>query len=95
MQDYADAVVGVPGEGLNVEQRKRLTIGVELVAKPPLLLFVDEPTSGLDSQSSWAVLDLLENLSKAGQSILCTINSPTIRHAVPEVRPLVVTRRRR
>ena len=38
------AVVGVPGEGLNVEQRKRLTIGVELAAKPDLLLFFDEPT---------------------------------------------------
>ena len=25
MEEYADAVVGVPGEGLNVEQRKRLT----------------------------------------------------------------------
>lgn len=77
MQDYADAVVGVLGEGLNVEQRKRLTIGVELAAKPPLLLFVDEPTSGLDSQTSWAVLDLLEKLSKAGQSILCTIHQPS------------------
>lgn len=40
METYADAVVGVPGEGLNVEQRKRLTIGVELVAKPELLLFL-------------------------------------------------------
>ncbi|KAK1597502.1 ABC-2 type transporter-domain-containing protein [Colletotrichum navitas] len=77
MQDYADAVVGVLGEGLNVEQRKRLTIGVELAAKPPLLLFVDEPTSGLDSQTSWAILDLLEKLSKAGQSILCTIHQPS------------------
>ena len=38
MDEYSDAVVGVPGEGLNVEQRKRLTIGVELVAKPELLL---------------------------------------------------------
>lgn len=77
MQDYADAVVGVLGEGLNVEQRKRLTIGVELAARPPLLLFVDEPTSGLDSQTSWAILDLLEKLSKAGQSILCTIHQPS------------------
>ncbi|KAJ9122565.1 ABC multidrug transporter mdr3 [Naganishia vaughanmartiniae] len=34
MDTYANAVVGVLGEGLNVEQRKRLTIGVELVAKP-------------------------------------------------------------
>ena len=47
MQDFAEAVVGIPGEGLNVEQRKRLTIGVELAAKPDLLLFLDEPTSGL------------------------------------------------
>lgn len=29
MEEYADAVIGYPGEGLNVEQRKRLTIGVE------------------------------------------------------------------
>ncbi|KAF7555659.1 hypothetical protein G7Z17_g1989 [Cylindrodendrum hubeiense] len=70
MDEYADAIIGVPGEGLNVEQRKRLTIAVELAAKPPLLLFVDEPTSGLDSQTSWAILDLLEKLNKAGQAIL-------------------------
>lgn len=77
MEEYSDAVVGVPGEGLNVEQRKRLTIGVELAAKPPLLLFVDEPTSGLDSQTSWAILDLLEKLTKSGQAILCTIHQPS------------------
>ena len=77
MEEYADAIVGVPGEGLNVEQRKRLTIGVELAAKPPLLLFVDEPTSGLDSQTSWAILDLLEKLTKSGQAILCTIHQPS------------------
>lgn len=77
MEEYADAVVGVPGEGLNVEQRKRLTIGVELAAKPPLLLFVDEPTSGLDSQTSWAILDLLEKLTQAGQAVLCTIHQPS------------------
>ena len=44
MEDFAEAVVGVPGQGLNVEQRKLLTIGVELAAKPKLLLFLDEPT---------------------------------------------------
>lgn len=77
MEDYADAVVGVPGEGLNIEQRKRLTIGVELAAKPPLLLFVDEPTSGLDSQTSWAILNLLEKLTQAGQAIVCTIHQPS------------------
>ncbi|OAP65341.1 hypothetical protein AYL99_01313 [Fonsecaea erecta] len=77
MSEYADAVVGVPGEGLNVEQRKRLTIGVELAAKPELLLFLDEPTSGLDSQTSWSILDLLEKLKQNGQAILCTIHQPS------------------
>lgn len=47
MEEYADAVVGVPGSGLNVEQRKRLTIGVELAARPSLLLFLDEPVRSL------------------------------------------------
>ncbi|PLN79457.1 putative multidrug resistance ABC transporter [Aspergillus taichungensis] len=77
MTEYADAIIGVPGEGLNVEQRKRLTICVELAAKPALLLFLDEPTSGLDSQTSWAILDLLDKLKKNGQAILCTIHQPS------------------
>lgn len=70
-------VVGVPGEGLNVEQRKRLTIGVEMAAKPALLLFLDEPTSGLDSQTAWSILALLRKLANNGQAVLCTIHQPS------------------
>ncbi|KAJ4360097.1 uncharacterized protein N0V89_000656 [Didymosphaeria variabile] len=77
MEDFANAVVGVPGQGLNVEQRKLLTIGVELAAKPKLLLFLDEPTSGLDSQSSWAICAFLRKLADAGQAVLCTIHQPS------------------
>ncbi|KAG7660524.1 uncharacterized protein J8A68_005943 [[Candida] subhashii] len=77
MEEYADALVGVAGEGLNVEQRKRLTIGVELVAKPKLLLFLDEPTSGLDSQTAWSICKLLRKLADHGQAILCTIHQPS------------------
>ncbi|KAK4702442.1 hypothetical protein P7C70_g3780, partial [Phenoliferia sp. Uapishka_3] len=77
MEDYAEAVVGVPGEGLNVEQRKRLTIGVELAAKPDLLLFLDEPSSGLDSQTAWSMVRLCRKLANSGQAILCTIHQPS------------------
>lgn len=77
MEDFAEAVVGVPGEGLNVEQRKLLTIGVELAAKPKLLLFLDEPTSGLDSQSAWAICAFLRKLADSGQAVLCTIHQPS------------------
>jgi ATP-binding cassette subfamily G (WHITE) protein 2 (PDR) len=81
MHDWADAVVGpVPGRGggLSLEQRKRLSIGVELVAKPSMLLFLDEPTSGLDGPSSEAIVALLKRLAVVdGLAILCTIHQPS------------------
>ena len=77
MEDFSEAIVGNPGEGLNVEQRKLLTIGVELAAKPALLLFLDEPTSGLDSQSSWSIIAFLRKLADNGQAVLSTIHQPS------------------
>ncbi|KAJ7150350.1 ABC-2 type transporter-domain-containing protein [Mycena filopes] len=73
LQDLSEALVF----SLNVESRKRLTIGVELASKPELLLFLDEPTSGLDSQSAWNVVRFLRKLADQGQSILCTIHQPS------------------
>ncbi|KAJ4982755.1 multidrug resistance protein cdr1 [Stagonosporopsis vannaccii] len=77
LEEYAEAVIGIPGNGLSPEKRKRTTIGLELVARPSLLIFVDEPTSGLDSQSAWSIVKLLRDLADAGQSILCTIHQPS------------------
>ncbi|KAI9671630.1 MAG: hypothetical protein M1831_003158 [Alyxoria varia] len=77
MEDFAEAVIGSPGEGLNVEQRKLLSISVELAAKPDLLLFLDEPTSGLDSQSSWGICTFLKKLADNGQAVLSTIHQPS------------------
>ncbi|CAN8098395.1 unnamed protein product [Discula destructiva] len=76
MENIADAIIGSPEAGLTVEQRKRVTIGVELAAKPQLLLFLDEPTSGLDSQSAYNIVRFLQKLARAGQAILCTIHQP-------------------
>lgn len=76
MEDIADAIIGSPESGLAAEQRKRVTIGVELAAKPELLLFLDEPTSGLDSQSAFNIVRFLRKLAAAGQAILCTIHQP-------------------
>lgn len=66
----------MPGAGLGIEQRKRLTIAVELVAKPSIL-FLDEPTSGLDGQSSFIIVSFLRKLVKSGQAVLCTIHQPS------------------
>lgn len=77
MEDFAEAVVGNPGNGLNVCQRKLLSIGVELAAKPELLIFLDEPTSGLDSQSAWAICTFMRKLAHHGQAVLATIHQPS------------------
>jgi ATP-binding cassette subfamily G (WHITE) protein 2 (SNQ2) len=69
MESFAEAIVGDPGNGLNVEQRKRLTIAVELAARPKLLLFLDEPTSGLDAQAAWSIVRFLRKLADAGQAV--------------------------
>ncbi|KAH9822134.1 ABC-2 type transporter-domain-containing protein [Melampsora americana] len=76
MEDLADAIIGFPGFGLGVEARKKLTIGVELAAKPQSLLFLDEPTSGLDAQSAHSIIRILQKLAETGQAILCTIHQP-------------------
>lgn len=77
MSDFAEAIVGSPGQGLNVERRKLLSIGVELAARPSVLLFLDEPTTGLDSQSAYGVITFLRMLANSGQCVLCTIHQPS------------------
>ncbi|KAI5235384.1 putative Brefeldin A resistance protein [Aureobasidium subglaciale] len=78
MHDIADCLVGTSGgAGLSIEQRKRLTIGVELVAKPSVLVFLDEPTSGLDGQAAFNTVRFLKKLAAAGQAVLVTIHQPS------------------
>ncbi|KAH6685828.1 brefeldin A resistance protein [Plectosphaerella plurivora] len=77
MRTIAGATIGRIGEGLNQEQRKRLTIGVELASKPELLMFLDEPTSGLDSGAAFNIVRFLRKLADAGQAVLCTIHQPS------------------
>ncbi|KAH0496084.1 hypothetical protein TgHK011_003466 [Trichoderma gracile] len=77
MRDIAGATIGKVGQGLDQEQRKRLTIGVELASKPELLMFLDEPTSGLDSGAAFNIVRFLRKLADAGQAVLCTIHQPS------------------
>ncbi|EMT73996.1 ABC transporter G family member 17 [Fusarium odoratissimum] len=77
LYDLTDTLIGDIGVGLNVEQRKRVTIGVELVSKPSLLIFLDEPTSGLDGQSAFNTVRFLCKLAAVGQAVLVTIHQPS------------------
>ncbi|MFS8014731.1 Pleiotropic drug resistance protein 1 [Helianthus anomalus] len=69
-----EALVGLPGvNGLSTEQRKRLTIAVELVANPSII-FMDEPTSGLDARAAAIVMRTVRNTVDTGRTVVCTIH---------------------
>ncbi|XP_047944619.1 pleiotropic drug resistance protein 1-like [Salvia hispanica] len=73
-----EALVGLPGvSGLSTEQRKRLTIAVELVANPSII-FMDEPTSGLDARAAAIVMRTVRNTVNTGRTVVCTIHQPSI-----------------
>ncbi|KAL7999149.1 putative AAA+ ATPase domain, pigment precursor permease/Protein ATP-binding cassette sub-family G [Plasmopara halstedii] len=62
---------------LSVEQKKRVTIGVEVVSNPSIL-FLDEPTSGLDARSALIVMRGVQSIARRGRTVLCTIHQPSI-----------------
>ncbi|WRX26097.1 ABC transporter-like [Theobroma cacao] len=68
LDNLKDAIVGLPGvTGLSTEQRKRLTIAVELVANPSII-FMDEPTSGLDARAAAIVMRTVRNTVDTGRT---------------------------
>ncbi|KAJ0713454.1 putative ABC-type ferric hydroxamate transporter [Helianthus annuus] len=78
LDNLKDTVVGLPGiSGLSTEQRKRLTIAVELVANPSII-FMDEPTSGLDARAAAIVMRTVRNTVDTGRTVVCTIHQPSI-----------------
>jgi ABC-type multidrug transport system ATPase subunit len=61
-------------KGLSGGERKRTSIGYELIAEPPLMI-LDEPTSGLDSNTSLKIMKLIQREALDGnKSIICTIH---------------------
>ncbi|KAK1397153.1 ABC transporter domain-containing protein [Heracleum sosnowskyi] len=65
-------------KGISGGERKRTSIGYEILVDPSLLL-LDEPTSGLDSTSANRLLLILQDVAKAGRTIITTIHQPSSR----------------
>ena len=62
-------------KGVSGGERKRTSIGVELITNPSLI-FLDEPTTGLDSYTATQVMTLLSKLAQSGRTIIQTIHQP-------------------
>jgi ABC-type multidrug transport system ATPase subunit len=76
LEQCADTYVGgALLKGISGGERKRTSIGVELVVRPAMV-FLDEPTSGLDSFSAVQLCQVLKKVANAGSSVLFTIHQP-------------------
>ena len=62
--------------GISGGERKRTSIGYELITEPSLLL-LDEPTSGLDSSTAFRIMNVLKKEARRGMTILTTIHQPS------------------
>lgn len=77
LQKCQDTIVGdIFHRGLSGGEKKRTSIGVELVSKPNLL-FLDEPTTGLDSTTALDIIMNINELKKQDMTIICTIHQPS------------------
>ncbi|KAL3922583.1 MAG: hypothetical protein SGILL_002124 [Bacillariaceae sp.] len=77
LENCADTYVGgALLKGISGGERKRCSVGVELVVRPAMV-FLDEPTSGLDSFSAIQLCQVLKKVANAGSSVLFTIHQPS------------------
>lgn len=81
LKHVSDSFVGDDEEnrGISGGERKRVSIGVDLIHNPSILL-LDEPTSGLDSSSALQVIELLASMAKSKQrTVVISIHQPSYR----------------
>ncbi|CAI5705208.1 unnamed protein product [Peronospora effusa] len=64
--------------GISGGERRRVSIGMELVTSPQILI-LDEPTSGLDSSSAHSVVKLIKELASHGRIVVLSIHQPSAR----------------
>ncbi|KAG0085172.1 hypothetical protein BGZ92_009204 [Podila epicladia] len=76
LRECADVMVGsIENSGISGGQRRRVSIGMQLVIEPACL-FLDEPTSGLDAVTAMSVVQTLKTVAACGRTVVCTIHQP-------------------
>lgn len=76
LKEAADTRVGSTNHrGLSGGEKRRVSIGVQMLANPSVL-FLDEPTTGLDASSAFQLVRTLKNLAAKGRTVVLTIHQP-------------------
>lgn len=76
LKECTDVIIGNDAvKGCSGGQRRRVSIGIQLVTEPACL-FLDEPTTGLDALTANAVVLTLKQIADSGRTVVCTIHQP-------------------
>ncbi|OVA12048.1 ABC transporter-like [Macleaya cordata] len=79
LQRCRNSMIGGPlFRGISGGEKKRVSIGQEMLINPSLLL-LDEPTSGLDSTTAQRILNTIKHLASGGRTVVITIHQPSSR----------------
>ncbi|XP_047339230.1 ABC transporter G family member 14-like [Impatiens glandulifera] len=74
-----NSMIGGPlFRGISGGEKKRVSIGQEMLINPSLLL-LDEPTSGLDSTTAMRIMTTVKRLASSGRTVVTTIHQPSSR----------------
>ncbi|KAJ9134898.1 hypothetical protein P3X46_032141 [Hevea brasiliensis] len=74
-----NSMIGGPlFRGISGGEKKRVSIGQEMLINPSLLL-LDEPTSGLDSTTAQRIITTIKRLASGGRTVVTTIHQPSSR----------------
>lgn len=78
IDSIAKSIVGGSGRirGISGGERKRVSVAMELVTQPSILL-LDEPTSGLDSASAKKMVKTLKELAESGKIVMISMHQPS------------------
>ncbi|KAJ3155417.1 hypothetical protein HDU86_004319 [Geranomyces michiganensis] len=76
LKNCADRLVGGEGvKGLSGGEKRRLSIGIQILTNPAVLI-IDEPTSGLDAYTSHNLIVKLKSIASSGRTVICSIHQP-------------------
>ncbi|KAK7208609.1 ABC efflux transporter [Myxozyma melibiosi] len=76
LKECADTIVGDGAhKGLSGGEKRRLSIGIQLLSNPSVL-FLDEPTTGLDAYSALLLVQTLKKLARKGRTLITSIHQP-------------------
>jgi ABC-type multidrug transport system ATPase subunit len=80
LSSVQNVLIGTPiRKGCSGGQKRRVSVGTQVLGNEGGILLLDEPTSGLDSNGAFSVIESMKNLvQKYNSTVICSIHQPSV-----------------